>query len=60
MNNDKRRRSAADETIKTEVTLSDSASAQFWEIARKSTVDSSGRTYADRMREKAERARGLR
>jgi hypothetical protein len=54
------RRRPADEAIETEITLSERASAKFAEIAQTSTVDSAGRTYAERMRDKAEQTRRAR
>jgi hypothetical protein len=51
------RRRSADEVIETEITLSEKASAKFAEVALTSTVDTKGRTYVERMREKAAKTR---
>jgi hypothetical protein len=57
MSNESRRRRSADEAIETEITLPGKANASFAEVALTSTIDSKGRTYVERMREKAQKAR---
>jgi len=44
-------------SIESEIKLSAKASARFVEVTETKTTDASGRTYAERMREKAELAR---
>lgn len=57
MNEDRRRRRPTGEFLESEIVLSKAASARFVEIVETSTVDSDGRTYAERMHSRAERSR---
>ena len=56
----RRHRPSAEEAIESTITLSERGSAKLAEMERTSTVDSSGRTYAQRMHDKAEKARQAR
>lgn len=62
MRNDGRNRKtpAADDAIEREVRLSADASARFLDLVQTPTTDLTGRTYLDRMRERAVRARKAR
>ena len=53
----KNRRRPTGDVIEAEITLSYDESAKLAEVVMTSTKDSDGKTYAERMREKAERAR---
>ena len=57
MSEDRRRRRPLGIELETEIKLSKKASARFVEIVETKTTDARGRSYAQRMRERAELAR---